>query len=60
MDRQIRVPITKEDVKSLKAGDYVYLSGTIYSAISGARRASDWLCRTDNSKPDGQVYTEAS
>ena len=24
MDRQIRVPITKEDVKSLKAGDYVY------------------------------------
>ena len=38
MDRQIRVPITKEDVKSLKAGDYVYLSGTIYSARDAAHK----------------------
>lgn len=38
MDRQIRVPITKEDVKSLKAGDYVYLSGTIYSARDVAHK----------------------
>lgn len=38
MDRQIKVPITKEDVKSLKAGDYVYLSGTIYSARDAAHK----------------------
>ena len=32
MDRKMNVPISKEDAKSLKAGDYVYLTGTIYSA----------------------------
>lgn len=38
MDRYIQVPITKEDAKSLKAGDYVYLTGTIYSARDAAHK----------------------
>ena len=32
MDRQISVPIKKEDAVSLRAGDYVTLTGTIYTA----------------------------
>ena len=36
MDRKIQVPISKEDAKSLKAGDYVYLTGTIYTARDAA------------------------
>ncbi|MBR5267595.1 MAG: Fe-S-containing hydro-lyase [Lachnospiraceae bacterium] len=38
MDRYIQVPISKEDAKSLKAGDYVYLTGTIYSARDAAHK----------------------
>lgn len=38
MDRKIHVPISKEDAKSLKAGDYVYLTGTIYSARDAAHK----------------------
>lgn len=38
MDRYIQVPITKEDAKSLKAGDFVYLTGTIYSARDAAHK----------------------
>ena len=38
MDRYIQVPISKEDAKSLKAGDYVYLTGTVYSARDAAHK----------------------
>ena len=38
MDRYLQVPISKEDAKSLKAGDYVYLTGTIYSARDAAHK----------------------
>lgn len=38
MDRKINVPISKEDVKSLRSGDYVYLTGTIYTARDAAHK----------------------
>ncbi len=38
MDKYIQVPIKKEDAKSLKAGDYVYLTGTIYTARDAAHK----------------------
>lgn len=34
----VKVPLTKEDAKSLKVGDYVYLTGTIYSARDAAHK----------------------
>lgn len=34
----INVPYTKECAKSLKAGDYVYLTGTIYTARDAAHK----------------------
>ncbi len=36
MDKHIKSPLTDEDAKSLKAGDYVYITGTIYTARDAA------------------------
>ena len=41
MDRHIKVPMTKEDAVSLKAGDYVYLTGSIYTARDAAHKRMD-------------------
>lgn len=38
MERQIQAPITKEEAGKLKAGDYIYLSGTIYTARDAAHK----------------------
>ena len=38
MEKQLQTPLTKEKVKTLHAGDYVYLSGTIYSARDAAHK----------------------
>ena len=38
MDRYIKAPITNEDCISLNAGDYVYISGTIYTARDAAHK----------------------
>ena len=32
MDKYINAPISDEDARSLKSGDYVYITGTIYTA----------------------------
>ena len=38
MDRHITAPITKETAKTLHAGDYVYIAGTIYTARDAAHK----------------------
>ncbi|CUX34114.1 Fumarate hydratase class I, anaerobic [Clostridium sp. C105KSO15] len=38
MDHHIKVPISREDAKNLSAGDYVYLTGTIYTARDAAHK----------------------
>ncbi len=38
MDRYINTPLKEEDARSLKAGDYVYLTGTIYTARDAAHK----------------------
>ncbi|MCI8957175.1 MAG: Fe-S-containing hydro-lyase [Eubacterium sp.] len=38
MDKKISAPITKEEAKSLRAGDYVYITGTIYTARDAAHK----------------------
>lgn len=38
MDRYIKVPLSTEDAFSLHAGDYVYLTGTIYTARDAAHK----------------------
>lgn len=38
MEKHITVPFDKETVRELKAGDYVYLTGTIYTARDAAHK----------------------
>ena len=38
MNKIIQAPIRKEEIKNLKAGDYVYLTGTIYTARDAAHK----------------------
>lgn len=38
MDKHMNVPLSAEDASSLHAGDYVYLTGTIYTARDAAHK----------------------
>lgn len=38
MERYINTPISEEDVTSLRAGDYVYITGTLYTARDAAHK----------------------
>lgn len=38
MDRYIKAPISDGDARSLRAGDYVYITGTIYTARDAAHK----------------------
>lgn len=41
MEKHIKTPVTKEMAESLKAGDYVYITGTIYTARDAAHKRMD-------------------
>ncbi len=41
MDKHITAPITKDVSKTLRAGDYVYITGTIYTARDAAHKRMD-------------------
>lgn len=46
MNKVIQAPISKEEIKNLKAGDYVYINGTIYTARDAAhKRMEDTLIK---------------
>lgn len=38
MDKYVKVPLSAEDAASLQSGDYVYLTGTIYTARDAAHK----------------------
>ena len=38
MDRHIQAPLLEDEIKDLKAGDYVYITGTIYTARDAAHK----------------------
>lgn len=49
MEKRIKAPIDKETAKSLKAGDYVYITGTIYTARDAAhKRMQEALQKGEN------------
>ena len=60
----INVPFTREQVSELKAGDYVYLTGTLYSARDAAhKRLYDSInnCeKNSDEKMDGKMLYEQS
>ena len=41
MEKHISAPISDEDAQSLRAGDYVYITGTIYTARDAAHLRMD-------------------
>ena len=41
MERHITVPVVKEEIQDLRAGDYVYLTGVIYTARDAAHKRMD-------------------
>lgn len=49
MEKYLNVPFSKEECRDIKAGDYVYLSGTIYTARDAAhKRMQESLDRNEN------------
>ena len=49
MEYHINAPVSKEDAQKLKAGDYVYLTGTIYTARDAAhKRMKETLEKKEN------------
>lgn len=38
MEKHLETPLTEEKVKELHAGDYVYISGTVYTARDAAHK----------------------
>lgn len=51
MDRYISAPITKEDASGLRAGDYVYITGTIYTARDAAHKRMEETLEKNESLP---------
>lgn len=48
MDKYIKAPISDEDAQNLRAGDYVYITGTIYTARDAAhKRMSETLANNE-------------
>ena len=41
MEKHIAAPITREAARTLRAGEYIYLSGTIYTARDAAHKRMD-------------------
>ena len=41
MEKHIQAPITRETAESLRAGDYVYITGVIYTARDAAHKRMD-------------------
>lgn len=58
MEKHITVPFDKETAKTLKAGDYVYLTGVIYTARDAAHKRMDESLNNGDKLPidiDGNV-----
>lgn len=51
MEKYISAPITKETASSLRAGDYVYITGIIYTARDAAHKRMDETLNANNPLP---------
>jgi fumarate hydratase subunit beta len=51
MDKYIKAPLSDEDAKSLRAGDYVYITGKIYTARDAAHKRMYEALEESNSLP---------
>lgn len=51
MEKYIKAPLEKEIVKTLRAGDYAYITGTIYTARDAAHKRMDETLREGKELP---------
>ena len=51
MERHITVPVAKEEIQDLRAGDYVYLTGVIYTALDAAHKRMDEVLSEEKELP---------
>ena len=51
MDRHITAPFNRETAATLKAGDYVYISGTVYTARDAAHKRMQEALETGETLP---------
>lgn len=51
MEKYIKAPLEKEIVKTLRAGDYVYITGTIYTVRDAAHKRMDETLREGKELP---------
>ncbi len=60
MDKYLQTPLTKDKIKDLKMGDFVFLSGTIYTARDAAHARLVKLIEEDKPLPfeltDATIY----
>ena len=55
MERHITVPVAKEEIQDLRAGDYVYLTGVIYTARDAAHKRMDAVSYTHLTLPTKRI-----
>ncbi len=51
MNKKINVPLSKEDAAALRTGDYVYLTGTVYTARDAAHKRMDEALKNGEKLP---------
>ena len=55
MEKHIKAPISKEVSRKLRAGDYVYITGTIYTARDAAHKRMDDVLKNGENLPVDMV-----
>ena len=55
MEKHIKAPISKEVSRKLRAGDYVYITGTIYTARDAAHKRMDDALKNGENLPVDMV-----
>ena len=55
MEKHIKAPISKEISRELRAGDYVYITGTIYTARDAAHKRMDDALKNGENLPVDMV-----
>ncbi len=51
MEKHIKAPISKEVSRKLRAGDYIYITGTIYTARDAAHKRMDDALKNGENLP---------
>ena len=60
MEKKIHAPLVSEEIKELRAGDYVYITGTVYTARDAAHKRMEEALNQGNPLPldlkDNVIY----